>query len=126
MKKAMMRLVFWAPRVLCVLFALFVSLFALDVFGEGGGFWRTALALLIHLIPTAMILIALAISWRWEWTGGILFTALGVLYLVRFWGQFPWTVYLVMAGPLFLVGVLFLINWFYKAEIRASTGSQNS
>jgi len=34
----------WAPRVLGLLFPLFVALFALDVFGQGQGFWRTALA----------------------------------------------------------------------------------
>ena len=44
-------LVFWTPRFFGVLFALFISMFALDVFGEGRGFWETTLALLMHLIP---------------------------------------------------------------------------
>ena len=118
MKRPVKRLLFWAPRILCILFAVFVSLFALDVFGEGYGFWGTILALLIHLIPTGVILIVLAISWRWEWVGGILFIALGVLYMVMFRGRAHWSAYLVISGPLFLVGVLFLINWLYRAELR--------
>ena len=118
MKRPVKRLLFWAPRVLCILFAVFVSLFALDVFGEGYGFWGTMLALLMHLIPTGVILIVLAISWRWEWVGGILFIALGVLYLVMSWGRFHWSAYLAISGPLFLVGVLFLINWLYRAKRR--------
>jgi len=118
MKRPVKRLLFWAPRILCILFAVFVSLFALDVFGEGYGFWGTMLALLMHLIPTGVILIVLAISWRWEWVGGVLFTALGVLYLAMFWGRFHWSAYLLISGPLFLVGVLFLINWLYRAELR--------
>jgi MFS family permease len=118
MKRPVKRLLFWAPRILCILFAVFVSLFALDVFGEGYGFWGTMLALLMHLIPTGVILIVLAISWRWEWVGGILFTALGALYLAMFWGRFDWSAYLLISGPLFLVGALFLINWLYRAELR--------
>jgi len=118
MKRPVKRLLFWAPRILCILFAVFVSLFALDVFGEDYGFWGTILALLMHLIPTGVILIVLAISWRWEWVGGVLFIALGVLYLVLAWGRLHWSAYLVISGPLFLVGVLFLINWLYRAELR--------
>ena len=118
MKRPVKRLLFWAPRILCILFAVFVSLFALDVFGEGYGFWGTMLALLMHLVPTGVILIVLAISWRWEWVGGILFTALGVLYLVMFWGRFHWSAYLLISGPLLLVGILFLINWLYRARLR--------
>ena len=118
MKRPVKRLLFWAPRILCILFAVFVSLFALDVVGEGYGLWGTILALLMHLIPTGVILIVLAISWRWEWVGGVLFIALGVLYLVLAWGRLHWSAYLVISGPLFLVGVLFLINWLYRAELR--------
>ena len=118
MKRPVKRLLFWTPRILCILFAVFVSLFALDVFGEGYGFWETIQALLMHLVPTGVILIVLAISWRWEWVGGVLFIALGVLYLAMSWGRLHWSAYLVISGPLFLVGVLFLINWLYRAELR--------
>jgi hypothetical protein len=38
--------------------------------------------------------------------------------MVMTWGRFPWDTYLLMSGPLFLVGVLFLINWFLRAELR--------
>jgi hypothetical protein len=120
-KKNVKRLLFWTPRILCIVFAVFVSLFALDVFGEGYGFWKTLLALLMHLIPTGIILIVLAISWRWEWVGGIVFNVLGVLYLVMFCGRsFHWSVYLSMSGPLFVIGVLFWLNWLSRGKLRAS------
>jgi hypothetical protein len=117
-KTPLKRLLFWTPRILCLLFAAFISLFALDVFGEGHGFWQTALALLMHLIPTGIVLAVLAISWRWEWAGGILFTALGALYLFQFWGRFHWQTYLCISGPLFFVGVLFFLNWLCRRELR--------
>jgi hypothetical protein len=120
MRSQMKRFLFWSPRLLCILFAVFVSVFALDVFGQGYGFWKTILALSMHMIPTAIIILFLAISWRWEWVGGVLYIALGILYIVMFRGRFPWSVYVVMSGPLFLVGILFLIYWRYKKELRAA------
>jgi hypothetical protein len=120
MPRPVQRVLFWAPRILGILFAAFISLFALDVFGEGYGFWETILALLIHLIPTAILVAVLIISWRWEWVGGVLFPALGALYLVMAKG-FPWSAYLMVSGPLFLMGVLFLLNWLYRGKLLGSS-----
>ena len=39
------------------------------------------LAMDCTLIPTFLILIVLAVSWRWEWVGAVLFTALAFLNL---------------------------------------------
>jgi hypothetical protein len=108
------RILFWTPRVLCILFALFLSLFALDVFSEGYGFGEAVLALLIHLVPTYLVVIALAIAWRREGVGAILFIALTVFYLVVSRGE-GW----VIAAPLLLIGVLFLLNWIFRAQLEA-------
>jgi len=121
MKRSVRRLLFWTPRILCILFAVFVSLFALDVFGEGYGFWETIVALLMHLVPTGIILVVLAISWRWEWVGGLLFVALGVFYFVMTKGRFDWLTYLIISGPLFLIGSLFLLNWLCRDQLRDSS-----
>ena len=121
MKKPVKRVVFRLPRILGVLFAVFISIFALDVFGEGYDFWETVVALFMHLVPTAIIVIALVIAWRWEWIGALLFAALGAGYVIMAWGRFEWTTYLLIAGPLFLIGALFLVNWFSRVELRSST-----
>ena len=110
-------LLFWTPRILCILFAMFLSLFALDVF-EGGSFWKTLLALLIHLIPVYIVVIVLVVAWRWEWVGAILFTALAVFYLVSTRGWLHWSAYATISGSLVLIGVLFLFNWIYRAQLR--------
>jgi hypothetical protein len=117
MKDPVKRLLFWSPRVLCIAFALFLSLFALDVFGEGLGVRKSILALSIHLIPTALIVVVLAVSWRWEWVGGTLFVAMGILYMIGARHHPSWVV--LISGPLFLMGALFLLNWSKRAEIRA-------
>jgi hypothetical protein len=117
------RLLFWTPRILCLLFAGFISMFALDVFQENRGFWETTIALLIHLIPTGILLIILAASWRWEWIGALIFPALGVFYIIAFWGRFSLSTYLVIAGPLVLVGVLFLLGWLRRREASSAPGT---
>ncbi len=94
-------------------------MFALDVFTEGYGLWQTIGALFVHLVPTFIVVIASAISGRWEWIGASLFSALALLYLIMAWGRFPLVAYFAISGPLALVGVLFLVNWMYKAQLRA-------
>lgn len=115
------QLLHWAPRVLGLLFAAFVSVFALDVFREGEPLRRVIPALLMHLIPTAAVLVALVIGWRWGWAGGLAFLGLGAWYLATAWGRFSWTTYAVIAGPLFLVGLLFEVEWWF-ARLRTRSG----
>lgn len=111
------RALYWLPRVLSILFALFISIFALDVFGEGYSVGETILALFMHLIPTMLVVIALIIAWRWERIGAALFVALAVFYLVMSGGEgWSW----IIAGPLLLLGTLFLFDW--MAGVRFKTG----
>lgn len=112
------RLLHWTPRILGLLFAIFLSLFALDVFDEGYGSWETVVALFMHLVPTFIVLIVLAIAWRWEWVGAVLFCGLAVFYVLWTWGRFPFGTYLAISGPLLLVGILFLLNWRRRDELR--------
>ena len=117
----MRQLLFWSPRVLTLLFAVFLSLFALDVFEEGYGFWDTVVALFLHLIPTWILLIVLAVSWRWEWGGAVMLVVLGLVYIhfAAGRGHPEWA--LVISGPLFLVGGLFLLNWLKRKQQEAES-----
>jgi hypothetical protein len=103
------RIMFWAPRVLSIAFVAFLSLFALDVFSEGRAFWPTVLALLIHLIPSAILVLVVALAWRWEWIGAVLFAGVGFLYLATAWKHPTWV--LLISGPLFLIAALYLLDW---------------
>jgi len=119
MTKLSKKVLYWMPRILGIAFATFVILFALDVFGEGLSFSDTAVALLWHLVPAAVVVIALVIGWKRELTGAILFIGLALFYLYWGWGQFPKITYLMMSGPPFLIGVLFLTGWVFRREIKA-------
>ena len=120
MNRTLKRVLTWTPRVLCIAFAAFISLFALDVFQEGLGMWQVLAALAIHLIPTALLVGVLLLAWRWEWVGTLAFLAMACFYIVETWGRFPILTYLLIAGPLILIALLFGINWLLRRELRAS------
>jgi len=112
------RLLFWTPRAICIAFAIFLSMFALDVFGEGYGFWKTLLALFIHLVPVYMVLAVLVIAWRWEWVGALGFAGLAIWYAKWAWPRHPIWI-LGIGGPLLVIAALFLVNWLKHDELRA-------
>lgn len=121
-EKTMKNLLYWTPRVLVILFTAFISLFALDVFAEGYTFWETLVALFMHLIPTFLLIIALVVAWRWERVGGLLFIGLGILFLFWFGGRGGqdvvenWFATLFMPGVMFLTGILFLADQYYRSQ----------
>jgi hypothetical protein len=120
------RALFWTPRALSIVFIAFLSLFALDVFGEHLGLWRTVLALTMHLVPSLVLIAALVLAWRWEWIGAALYAAAGSLYVwwvVSMSRPVPpamrlmWI--LTIAGPAFVIAGLFLANWLKRGDLRA-------
>jgi hypothetical protein len=99
-------------------------MFALDVFGEGYGFWKTLIALTMHLLPSFVLIFALILAWRWEWVGAALFGAAGTLYVTWVFARpippairLNWIV--TIAGPAFVVAALFLVDWLKRSEIHA-------
>lgn len=107
------RLIRWLPRVIGILFAAFISLFALDVFNEGYAFGELLIALLMHLIPTLLIIAVLAIAWRNEWIGAILFGSLALFYLVSS-GELLES--MILTVPLLLIAGLFLLAWLQRDQ----------
>jgi len=101
---------------------LFLAMFSLDVFDMKLSFWETALGLFMHNIPVFVLLIVLLISWKHEIVGGIVFILAGILYVVMIlmnilrnsfeWYMLSWII--IIAGPTFFIGILFIINWLKK------------
>ena len=112
---------FWTPRILAIIFILFLAMFSLDIFGNGYSFWETIAGLVMHNIPTMILIILLVVSWRYELVGAVTFILAGFLYigLLAMNSEFEWYMLswaLTIAGPSFLVGILFLMNWVRKKK----------
>ncbi|MBU3906974.1 MAG: hypothetical protein KKA64_01855 [Nanoarchaeota archaeon] len=116
------KFIFWTPRILAIVFILFLAMFSLDIFEGNYGFWGTILGLFMHNIPVMILLIVLIISWKHEIVGGISFILAGFLYIVMIlrnaistgfeWYYLSWAVQI--SGIAFFIGILFLIGWFKK------------
>jgi hypothetical protein len=119
------RWIFWTPRILSIIFLLFLAMFSLDVFGNGYTFWETVIGLFMNNIPVFILLILLIISWKHELVGAISFILAGLLYITAMLisaianQQFEWytlSYSFIIAGPAFLIGILFWINWKQKKK----------
>lgn len=117
MNKTLKQILLWTPRIAGILFILFISLFALDIFDMQLGFWGTLIGLFMHLIPSILLTIGILIAWRREWVGAALFLGWAVWY-VTFMRGFFWTVYLMIAGLPALIGLIFLAGWIWRKQIR--------
>lgn len=118
MSRTQSRLLYWAPRALGIAYALFIGVFALDVFDANLPLAKLVLAFAIHLIPTGIILVVLAVGWKWEWLGSVGFFMLGLLYMWITRLRFPPIAYLTISGSAFLIGLLFLANWSSRRNSR--------
>lgn len=120
MEKNINKFVYWTPRILSILFIAFLFLFSLDIFDMKLSFWQTVLGLFMHNIPALVLLIVLLISWKHEIVGGIVFILAGILYismmLMNARGNGFEAYSLIIVGPAFLIGILFIINWIKKRK----------
>lgn len=108
------KLLYWIPRILSIIFILFLMMFSLDIFDNGYGFWQIVIGLLMHNIPAFILIAILIISWKREIVGGIAFILLGFAYsmlvLLNSFELYKLIWILTISGPAFLIGILFTIN----------------
>jgi hypothetical protein len=93
------RVLRWIPRVLALFFIGFLSLFALDVIGQP----QWVLGLLIHLIPSFVLLALTLVAWKRARLGGALFLLAGVALI-----GITRSGWLIL--PVWIVGGLFLLS----------------
>ncbi len=105
----------WLPRYVGLAFALFASVFALDVFEAHRGL-DLFLALVAHLIPAALVLAATLVGWRRPVAGGVAFLLLGGAYILMVGPDRPASWHLAIALPAFAISLLFFTNRFIAAK----------
>lgn len=125
MKPFTTQLLHWAPRILCILAILFISLFALDAFEPGRSLGQQLAAFIMHLIPTAVLTLLLLIAWKWEMVGGIIFTIIGIVMSPFIYqhnyrmNNSVWVsleIILMITFPFIVVGALFITESILKGR----------
>lgn len=119
----------WLPRTLCVVAIAFVSMFALDAFGQGMNVWQQLISFFMGLIPSFILLALLLIAWKWEYAGGISFAIIGIITspLVYLWNYnmnhsvgMSMGIVLMVTFPFIVIGVLFLVSHHMKKKYPAN------
>lgn len=102
------RVLHWSPRVLSVMFALFLCGFTL----------------VTRQIPAAVVLLILVLAWRWELAGSLLLALLAILCFVVaiIRNHAGWA--LLLSTPMLLIALLFLADWLKGARVDNTTGSR--
>ena len=121
------KILYWLPRILCIIAILFISLFALDAFQPNLTIWQQIGAFLMHLIPSFILLALLLIAWKWEYIGGIIFTIIGLGFSPFIFkhnydmNHSVWmslSIITMITFPFVIVGILFIMNHFYNKRIK--------
>jgi hypothetical protein len=93
----MKKLLYWLPRLTAVIFIIFLSSFALDVFNQP----QWGMALIMHLLPSFALIVITAVAWKYEALGSVLFVIAGLALLAL---SHSW----LLVAPPILIGGLFL------------------
>ncbi len=124
MKKST-EILYWLPRVICILAILFISLFATDAFSHETTVWKQIGGFLMHLTPSFILLIFLIIAWKRELAGGIIFIVAGwVMTPLVFRQNYQMNQSVMMSlgiiafitVPFIVVGALFIVGYYKKKK----------
>ena len=104
------------PRILAIAFIIFISIFALDSFGTEAPLTQEFIGLIIHLVPTYILIAALFVFWKKPYYCGISFIIIAIGFTIYF-NTFRniYSLILISLLPAF-IGFLFII--FSKKKIN--------
>ena len=123
-----LRIIYWLPRILSIIAILVVTLFAFDVFDASGIITQTWDEFIIHLVPTYFLTVILVVSWKWEFTGGIIFLVVGLIsspyvFLGNHNANQSIAVSLLnilfVTFPFIIIGLLFLLSHYTQKKKKA-------
>ena len=119
------RVLYWLPRIICIIGILFISMFSIDALNSELTIWQQILSLSMHLIPSFVLILLLLLSWKRELIGGIIFMIIGlgfspIIFIHNFkMNQSIWMslgVISVITIPFAIVGVLFIVSHYRKKK----------
>jgi hypothetical protein len=112
-----------SARLLTILYAAGLSLFALDVFQPGGATMTMMIELVIHISPSLLIVFLLAATWKKPKAASIGFLGAAILFTLFFHTYRSWTQLGLLTSPLlFPAGLFFLAA--RTAERQGAAGGE--
>lgn len=106
----------WSPRIIALVFAGWLALFALDAFQMNKSLADQIGDFLMHLLPAFITIGILAVAWKYRLVGGFLFLLLGIVFTFYFGTASNLTNFLLISAPLFAAGILFLLSAKQQSE----------
>jgi len=101
------KVLFWTPRILAILYILFIGIFSLDSEGTG---------IIIELLPAVLLIVILIFTWRKPISGGVIFLILGILFTLFFDTTRTVLTFFLISFPPILIGVLLLLSKILKRQ----------
>jgi hypothetical protein len=114
------KVIHWAPRIAAILIIFFVTLFSLDVFGQGTLLEQLG-AFVMHSLPSIFMIVLLVFAWRRPVVGFVAFLIAGVIFLRFVIFGFNLGHFLLFSGPLLLVSALFYADWRWQKALPAAS-----
>ncbi len=109
--KSIQKFIFHSPRLLAVLFAIFLIFQASMVFNESMlSFWEQLIKFIVKLLLPIIVIASLVVAWRKNHLGGMIFITLGIGFVLVGWNSFTMARLFFAGGIMTFIGVLFLLN----------------
>jgi hypothetical protein len=105
------KILYWLPRVLAIIYILFISMLALDIFTEYSKISEILIGLFMHLIPSFILIGATVLAWKKEKIGGIVFIVLALAMALFFNRNMEPIGFLIISFPVLVIGALFLASY---------------
>lgn len=124
------KIVIWLPRIISIIFVLFLAMFSLDVFEPGRSVQEIAVGLFMHNIPALIMLAVVIVSWRREIVGAAAFATAGIFYIVILlksgfeWYMVSWV--LAISGPALVVSSLYFFAWLQNRKIKSKENTTST
>jgi len=115
----------WIPRALMILFIVYLTMFSFDVFDLEGTLLAKLGGFVMHSIPSIVLAVFVAITWKMPLIVGIVDLVLAVAYTVLVWSQGNPQMAPGLALPLAVVGTLFIVAHVLDRKARAAEGGRS-
>jgi len=101
---------FWIPRVLMVIYILFISLFALDAFDPRYSLSEKLISFMIQIAPSVLLALVLFFAWKRPLVGAVGFFGMSVFFTILVHGPSAGIGFYILVIPAFIGSILFLLE----------------